>query len=67
MPWGKEWLSTAALLPVKSSGLRSLAGYSPWGRRVEHDWQTVVQSDSLRPYGLQHARLPCHSPSPGVH
>ena len=23
-------------------------------------------SDSLRPYGLQHARLPCPSPSPGV-
>ena len=23
-------------------------------------------SDSLQPYGLQHARLPCPSPSPGV-
>ena len=23
-------------------------------------------SDSLRPHGLQHARLPCPSPSPGV-
>ena len=26
-----------------------------------------VVSDSLQPYGLQHARLPCPSPSPGVH
>ena len=25
-----------------------------------------VVSDSLQPYGLQHARLPCPSPSPGV-
>ena len=26
-----------------------------------------VVSDSLRPHELQHARLPCSSPSPGVH
>ena len=26
-----------------------------------------VMSDSLRPHGLQHARLPCLSPTPGVH
>ena len=26
-----------------------------------------VMSDSLRPHGLQHARLPCPSPSPGVY
>ena len=26
-----------------------------------------VMSDSLRPHGLQHARLPCPSPTPGVH
>ena len=25
-----------------------------------------VMSDSLQPHGLQHAMLPCHSPSPGV-
>ena len=25
-----------------------------------------VVSDSLRPYELQHARLPCPSPTPGV-
>ena len=25
-----------------------------------------VMSDSLRPHGLQHARLPCASPAPGV-
>ena len=26
-----------------------------------------VMSDSLQPYGLQHARLPCPSPTPGVY
>ena len=26
-----------------------------------------VMSDSLRPHGLQHARPPCPSPTPGVH
>ena len=26
-----------------------------------------VVSESLRPYELQHARLPCPSPTPGVH
>ena len=25
-----------------------------------------VMSDSLTPHGLQHARLPCPSPSPGI-
>ena len=27
---------------------------------------SVAESDSLPPHGLQHARLPCPSPSPGV-
>ena len=27
----------------------------------------LVVSDSLRPHGLQHARPPCPSPTPGVH
>ena len=28
--------------------------------------QSLIVSDSLRPRGLRHARLPCSSPSPGV-
>ena len=27
----------------------------------------LVMSDSLRPHGLQHARLPCPSPTPGAY
>ena len=28
--------------------------------------QSLVMSDSLQPHGLQHARLPCPSPSPRI-
>ena len=31
--WRRKWQSTAALLPGKSHGWRSLIGYSPWGHK----------------------------------
>ena len=44
-PWGRKWQPTPVFLPGKFCGQRSLAGYSPWGRkestglqRVGHDW-----------------------------
>ena len=40
MPWRREWLPTTVFLPGESHGQRSLAGYSPWGPRVGHDWVT---------------------------
>ena len=33
IPERREWLPTPVLLPGKSHGQRSLAGYSPWGFR----------------------------------
>ena len=33
IPWSKEWQPTLVFLPGKSSGHRSLVGYSPWGRK----------------------------------
>ena len=33
IPWGKEWHPTPIFLPGESHGQRSLAGYSPWGRK----------------------------------
>ena len=33
MPWRREWLPTPVFLPGKFHGLRSLEGYSPWGRK----------------------------------
>ena len=40
IPWRRKWQSAPVLLPGKSHGRRSLVGYSPWGRRVGHDWAT---------------------------
>ena len=33
MPWKRKWQPTPVSLPGKSHGQRSLAGYSPWGRK----------------------------------
>ena len=39
------------------------------GRKITEEVQCShsVMSDSLQPHGLQHASLPCPSPSPGVY
>ena len=37
IPWRREWQPTPVLLPGEFHGWRSLAGCSPWGRRVGHD------------------------------
>ena len=39
-PWRRKWLSTPVFLPGKFHGQRNLVGYSPWDRRVRHDWAT---------------------------
>ena len=31
IPWRRKWQPTPVLLPEKSHGRRSLAGYRPWG------------------------------------
>ena len=33
IPWTRKWQPTLVLLSEKSCGQRSLAGYSPWGRK----------------------------------
>ena len=39
IPWRKTGQPAPVFLPGKSCGQRSLAGYSPWGRkRVGHNW-----------------------------
>ena len=37
---GEEWQPTPVLLPGETHGLRSLAGYSPWGLK---DMDTTEQ------------------------
>ena len=39
-PWRKEWQPTPVSLPGESHGQRNLAGCSPRGHRVRHDWVT---------------------------
>ena len=34
IPWSRKWQPTPAFLPGESHGKRSLAGYSPWGRKA---------------------------------
>ena len=38
--WRRAWQPTPVFLPGESQGQRSLAGYSPRGRRVGHDYVT---------------------------
>ena len=38
IPWKRKWQPTAVFLSGKPYGGRSLAGYTPWGHRVRHDW-----------------------------
>ena len=33
IPWRRKWQPTPVFLPAQSHGQRSLAGYSPWGRK----------------------------------
>ena len=40
IPWRRKWQPTPAFLPGESHRERSLAGYSPWGKRVGCDWVT---------------------------
>ena len=40
IPWKRKWQPFPVFLPGKSRGLKRLAGYSPWGCRVRHNWAT---------------------------
>ena len=48
IPWRRKWQPISLFLPGKSSGQRSLTGYSPWGcKRVGHDLVTKQQQQRL--------------------
>ena len=70
IPWSRKQQPASVFLPGKFHGQSSLAGYSPWRRRVRHDWvSTHTQTAwlvlfsrwfmSLWPHGLYHTRLLC--------
>ena len=44
IPWRRKWQATPVFLPGESHGQKTLAGYSPWGRRtLGHDLGTKQQ------------------------
>ena len=43
IPWRRAWQPTPVFLPGESRGQRTLAGYSPWGRRVRPSWSDWAQ------------------------
>ena len=69
IPWRRAWQPTPVFLPGESHGQRCLVGYSPWGRKESNavHFSRSAVSDSLWPHGLQHARPPCPSSTPGVY
>ena len=71
--WLKEWIIIFSRRPPKSSNTE-LAGWGSrsklWAAGVFLEWvqfSCSVVSDSVQPHGLQHARLPCPSPTPGAY
>ena len=76
--FSRSVVSTEKAMALHSS---TLAWKIPWtgelggllsmgSHRVGHNWSDLtaaaVMSDSLQPHELQHTRLPCPSPTPGV-
>ena len=51
IPWRRSWQPTPVFLPGESHGQKSLAGYSPWSRRVRHDWSTWAQYIYMHIFG----------------
>ena len=41
IPWRRKWQPTPVFLPGEFHGERSLAGYSPWGRKESDTTEQV--------------------------
>ena len=48
IPWRWKWQPTPVFLPGKSHGQRSLAGYSPWGRKESNTTSDFTSLDVSR-------------------
>ena len=47
IPWRREWQPTPVFLPEKFHGLRSLAGYSPWGHKESDTTEQLTHTHTL--------------------
>jgi len=54
IPWRRKWQPSPVFLPGKSHGQRSLAGYSPWGRKESGTTEVTKQHPNPY-YFLTHA------------
>ena len=59
-PRRRKWRPTPVLLPGKSHGMRSMVGYSPWGRK-ESDTTERFHFGVLAIYGYMHTGMPKHT------
>ena len=48
MPWRRKWHTTPVFLPGESPRQRSLAGYSPWGRKQLDMTEATLEGLTLR-------------------
>ena len=57
LPWRREWQLTPIFLPGKFHGLRSLAGYSPWGLKESDMTERLTLSVGFPSifFSLQHS------------
>ena len=51
---------------IDKDGAKNLSVGYRWEQNEAVQFSRSVMSNSLRPHGLQHAKLPCPSPSPRV-
>ena len=49
IPWRRQWQPIPVFLPGESRGQRSLAGYSPWGRKESGTTERVQCSPGNEP------------------
>ena len=64
VPWRRTWQLTPEFLPRESEGQRSLAGYSPLGRRVGHDWSDLAHSLPQDRWNIPPTHQPKKWPTP---
>ena len=58
MPWRRKWQPTPVFLPEKFHGQRSMAGYSPWGRRDGHNWASELEKEMATHSSVLAWRIP---------
>ena len=59
--WRRKWQPTPAFLPEESRGQRSLASYSPWGCKSEHNLATKPPPPPPSPRSPTNWHLPSTS------